>query len=63
MKSAKLKDLIPPSKYNQDTLFTMIFIKEKKSRQLGPQEVGKSMASMSFDKFLDYFNYTEEDAV
>ena len=63
MKSAKIRDPTPPSKYNPDTPFTMVLMEENKSGKLGSQEVGESIASMPLDKFLDCLNCAEKDAV
>lgn len=35
MKNIKIKDLIPPSKYDKNTRFIIVFIKENKSEKLG----------------------------
>ena len=63
MKSAKKKDFIPPSEYDPDTLFTMVHMEENKSEKLGPQEVGKGIADIPLDEFLDCLNCAKEDAV
>ncbi len=63
MKSNKIRDPTPPSEYDPDTPFTMVLMNENKSGILGPREVGKGIASMPLDEFLDCLNCAKEDAV
>lgn len=41
----------------------MVFIVKNKSGKLGAQKFGKIIAFVPLDKFYDYLNYMEEDAI
>lgn len=63
MKNTKIKDFASPLKYNSNTLFIIIFMEKNKSIKLGSQKVGEDIASMSLNKFSNYFNYMEKDTI
>ena len=42
-----MRNLIPSTKYNQNTFFTMILIKKNKSKKLGPWKIGESITLMN----------------
>lgn len=63
VKKTKIRNSILASEYNSDLVFTKLFVEENKSGKLDPWEVREGAFSMSLDKFLDRFNYAEEDVI
>ena len=63
MKSTEIRDFILSTKYDPDMSFTMVLMEKNKSGKLGSQEIGEGIASIPLDKFLDYFNCAQKDAV
>ena len=41
----------------------MVIVEENKSGKLSPQEVGESIAFISFNKFFNCLNQAEKDAI
>ena len=63
MKSTKIRNLTPPSEYNLDTFFIIVFIEENKSKKLDPQEIKKGITFILFNKFFDFLNCAKKDVV
>lgn len=50
-------------KFDTNILFTIIFIKLEKAKKLRLCQVEKDIVFMPLNKFFDYFNCIEKDAV
>lgn len=63
MKSTKIRDLILFTKYDPDTLFTMVLIEKNKNKKLGLRKIGEGITFMPLDEFLNCLSCAEEDLV
>lgn len=63
MKNTKMKNLTFLFEYNLDMFFIIVFIKKNKSKKLSSYKVRESLAFILLDKFFNYHNFMEKNAI
>lgn len=61
MKSNTINNLILDLRFNSDTSFKIVLIKESKTKSLIFRKVSKRILSMPLNEYFDYLSYIEID--